>query len=229
MLDHFDTVVVVLGFASGLGRAPTVAAEQQASAHPPAQPASPDHVTGTAEPVPVIRVGQPQHQGTVVPRPNPTHPSPTHPGHPGGDHPDPTHPPTTPPPTTTPPPKPPCDVDAISALLTRLGALVEGLPVVSDLTAALPVPGDGGLVGGLTGVLGGLLGGVVPAGGPAGAAVIGVGGLPDLSGVAGTATSTGALPVAGTSNAELNGLLGDRCGLLVQPADGRVVGLLSTP
>jgi hypothetical protein len=57
----------------------------------------------------------------------------------------------------------------------------------------------------------------------------GVGGLPDLAGVVGTATSTGALPIAGTNNARLNGLLGDRCGLLVQPGDGRVVGLLGTP
>jgi hypothetical protein len=57
----------------------------------------------------------------------------------------------------------------------------------------------------------------------------GVGGLPDLAGVVGTVTSTGALPIAGTNNPQLNGLLGDRCGLLVQPRDGRIVGLLSTP
>ncbi|KOX35143.1 hypothetical protein ADK67_01265 [Saccharothrix sp. NRRL B-16348] len=245
------TVVVVLGFASGLGRPPTVAADQQSTAHPPQ-----DHVTGTADPAdppPAVHVGQPQrHQGTAVP---PVHPDPTHPNpvHPEPNHPDPTTPPTTPP-ITKPPTQPPCDVDAISALLAGLGALVDGLPLVSDLTGALPLLidtaalTDTGALGALTGTLGslgGLLGGatptpltgplagVLPTGAPGGlqpgTAVGGVGGLPDLAGVVGTATSTGALPISGTNNAQLNGLLGDRCGLLVQPGDGRVVGLLSTP
>ncbi|MEU4764039.1 hypothetical protein AB0H12_12330 [Actinosynnema sp. NPDC023794] len=249
------TVVVVLGFASGLGRPPTVAADQQSTAHPPR-----DHVTGTADPAdppPAVHVGQPQrHQGTAVPHPDPTHPDPVHPepSHPdlGGHHPDPTTPTT--PPTTTPPTEPPCDVDAISALLTGLGALVDGLPLVTDLTGALPLLADTaaltdtGALGALTGTLGslgGLLGGatptpltgplagVLPTGAPGGlqpgTAVGGVGGLPDLAGVVGTATSTGALPIARTNNPRLNGLLGDRCGLLVRPDDGRVVGLLSAP
>lgn len=250
------TVVVVLGFASGLGRVPTVVADQQVSGHPPA---SPNPVIGTPEQVPAVHVGQPQgQQGVVVPHVDPTRPGPTHPSpaHPGGDQP---HPDPTVPPTTTPPPPPPCDVDAIAALLAGLGAVVDGLPLVSDLTGALPLLGDDGvtavpgtltgpLTGTLTGVLGsfgGLLGGatptpltgplagVLPTGAPGGlqpgSAVGGVGGLPDLAGVVGTATSTGALPIAGTTNPQLNGLLGDRCGLLVQPGDGRVVGLLSTP
>jgi hypothetical protein len=247
------TVVVVLGFASGLGRVPTTVADQQASGHPPA---SPDHVAGTPEHVPAVPVGQPQgRQGASVPHVDPTRPASTHPNpvHPGGDQPHPD--PTTPPTTTTPPSRPPCDVDAIAALLGGLGALVDGLPLVSDLTGALPLPGDGatpavlgpltGTLTGAVGSLGGLLGGaaptpltgplagVLPAGAPGGlrpgSAVGGVGGLPDLAGVVGTATSTGALPVAGTTNPQLNGLLGDRCGLLVQPGDGRVVGLLSAP
>ncbi|ONI82220.1 hypothetical protein ALI22I_39495 [Saccharothrix sp. ALI-22-I] len=257
------TVVVVLGFASGLGRVPIGAADQQAITHPPQ---SPDHVTGTTPPVPTVYVGQPQSQGqpnrnVVGQRPVPTHPNPVHPDptHPGGGHPAPN--PTTPPTTTPPAQQPPCDVDAIGGLLGRLGAVVEGLPLVSDLTGALPLLGGDGLgavtgtLGGLTGAVGGLTGsltgalgllggatstpltgplaGVLPTGATGslqpGTAVSGVGGLPDLAGVVGTATSTGALPIAGTNNAELNGLLGNGCGLLVQPGDGRIVGLLSTP
>lgn len=258
------TVVVVLGFASGLGQVPTGAADRQVTAHPPQVP---DHVTTTTPPVPAVHVGQPQpraHHGTAHPsHPAPAHPSPpTHPGHPAPDHPGPDpHPGPGPTPPTTEPPGLPCDVDAISALLAGLGAVVDGLPLVSDLTGALPLLGGDGLAGVLDpagGLLnGGLLGGGLPGGGlpwggllgggltgggllgggvptpPTGllpgSAVGGVGGLPDLAGVVGAPTSTGALPVAGTNNARLNGLLGDRCGLLVRPEDGRIVGLLSTP
>ncbi|MCC8251179.1 hypothetical protein, partial [Saccharothrix luteola] len=161
------TVVVVLGFASGLGRAPTVAADRPSTAHPPS-----DHVTGTTDPAPAVHVGQPQrNQGTAVPHPDPVHPRPSHPdpshpepAHPGDD-PHPTTPPTTTTPPTAPPTRPPCDVDAIGALLAGLGALVDGLPLVPDLTGALPPLADGVALDAVTGVLWpihGLLGGAPP-------------------------------------------------------------------
>ena len=188
-------------------------------------------------------------------RPNPVHPDPTHPG--GHPTPDPTTPPTTTPPAQQPPcdvdaisallTRLGAVVDGLPLVSNLTGALPllggDGLGAVTGVLGGV-TGAVGGLTGSLTGALGllggatptpltGPLAGVLPAGATGslqpGTVVGGVGGLPDLAGVVGTATSTGALPIAGSSNAELNGLLGDGCGLLVRPEDGRVVGLLSTP
>lgn len=125
------TVVVVLGFASGLGRIP------------PAQSTvgQPDHHAQAPIPSPTE---QPHQPAAHVPQPVAHNPAPI-PHRPAGPHvPAPTHPhPTTPPPTTKPPTTPPateppepCDVGAITKLLRQLGllSLFDGdLPVVHEL------------------------------------------------------------------------------------------------
>lgn len=150
------TVVVVLGYASGLGRVPTPVSTQQEAIRPPA--VLPEHATATTPPI--VHIGQslprnPPRLGLPVTHPSPSHPSPTHP--------TPSHPDTTPP-TSTPRPTPPgntppCDTDAIIALLAQLGALVGDLPLLADLPLPLPAVSDLPLVtnlplpSGLTGVL----------------------------------------------------------------------------
>lgn len=119
------TVVVVLGFASGIGRVPvaqggstqtpnTTKPAQQDAHHPPAN--------DVAQPV--------------------GHNNPVQPANPPLPHvPAPTHPHVTPPPGATKPTTPskpttptePCDPDAVKALLKQLGVLVDELPVVSEL------------------------------------------------------------------------------------------------
>lgn len=199
------TVVVVLGYASGLGRVPTPVPTQQEAR----QAVAPEHPVTTTTP-PVVHIGQPlphnpPHVVVPVTHPEVTHPTPTHPE---ATHPTPTHPTPTTPPSTTPPP---CDTDAIATLLKQVGALVGDLPVVSDLAHLTDLPD---LTGALP--LGGVLDGL-PLGG------LPLGGLP----LGGVLTPPAPKVVTTTDNPQLNGLLGG-CGLLVGP-DDRVVGLVSHP
>jgi hypothetical protein len=123
------TVVVVLGFASGIGRVPQA---QNAVSQPEQHPHAP---ATTAPHTPVQHVPQPvAHNPAPVPHlpegphvPAPEHPHPTAP-------PVTTRPPTTPPPTTTKPDEP-CDAGAITKLLRELGllSLLDELPVVHEL------------------------------------------------------------------------------------------------
>ncbi|MBM7857459.1 hypothetical protein [Lentzea nigeriaca] len=122
------TVVVVLGFASGIGRIP------------PAQStvSQQDHHAQAPVPSPT---GQPHQPAVPVPQPVAHNPAPM-PHVPAGPHvPAPERPhPTTPPPTTKPPatePHQPCDAGAITKLLRQLGllSLLDELPVVHELPA----------------------------------------------------------------------------------------------
>lgn len=120
------TVVVVLGFASGIGGVPVaqsgptppVRHPPAATTTPPARPQQPppqqQYVVPAAVPLPVA-------QGPHVPAPALEHP-----------HPAPTSPPSKPtvPPTTTPPSKP-CEGAAVTELLKLLD--VDELPVVGEL------------------------------------------------------------------------------------------------
>ncbi|NKE55542.1 hypothetical protein FXN61_01365 [Lentzea sp. PSKA42] len=122
------TVVVVLGFASGLGRVPVAQGgstqtpnatkpTQQEAHHPQANPVP--HPVGHNNPVQVAHPPLPHV-------PAPTHPHQTVPPR--------TTPPTKPPSTApTTPPNEPCDPDVVKALLKQLGVLVDELPVVSEL------------------------------------------------------------------------------------------------
>lgn len=201
------TVVVVLGFASGIGRVAQGGVAQAQT--PPSQ-------TRSEQPHPADHVPQPVAHNPVpaahLPGPGPHVPAPTHPHA--------TVPPatTTRPPTTIKPPtkpeEPSCDAGAIAALLQKLGLLVGDLPVVGELAdGALALDGlslvDKGIVGAvdpaaLTGLLGstGLLGGGLPLGGKDVAPV-------DLS--------------------ALTGLLGGSCELVVDEKTRRVTGLLDKP
>jgi hypothetical protein len=126
------TVVVVLGFASGIGRIPQ--AQNTVS--------QPDHHAQV--PVPSL-TGQPHQPAVHVPQPVAHNPAPiphvpAGPHVPAPTHPHPSTPPTTtkPPPTTTPPATEPCDAGAITKLLRQLGllSLLDGddeLPVVHEL------------------------------------------------------------------------------------------------
>ncbi|WP_086661428.1 hypothetical protein [Lentzea kentuckyensis] len=155
------TVVVVLGFASGIGGVPVAQSGPTppvqhlpaATTTPPARPQQPppqqQQVVPAAVPLPVP-------QGPHVPAPAVEHP-----------HPAPTSPPSKPtvPPTTTPPSKP-CEGGAVTELLKLLD--LDALPVVGELlpgtheveresTVDLPLLGKLGdpakLVGDLTGDL----------------------------------------------------------------------------
>ena len=120
------TVVVVLGFASGIGGVPVAQSGPTPPVrHPPAAttpsarpqqppPPQPQYVVPAAVPLPVA-------PGPHVPAPTLEHP-----------HPAPTSPPSKPtvPPTTTPPSKP-CEGGAVAELLKLLD--VDELPVVSEL------------------------------------------------------------------------------------------------
>jgi len=125
------TVVVVLGFASGIGRVPSA---PNAASHPNSH--SPP--TATSPPV------QPRQPAPNVPRPVAHNPVPVPhvpqgPHVPAPQHPHPSVPPTTTRPPTTPPtttpPGEPCDAGAITKLLRQLGLLspLEELPVVAEL------------------------------------------------------------------------------------------------
>ncbi|GGU19882.1 hypothetical protein GCM10010178_09920 [Lentzea flava] len=128
------TVVVVLGFASGIGRIPQ--AQSTVS--------QPDHHAQAPVPSPT---GQPHQPAVPVPQPVAHNPVPAPVPHlPAGPHvPAPTHPhPTTPPVTTKPPTTPPtteppepCDAGAITKLLRQLGllSLLDELPIVHELPA----------------------------------------------------------------------------------------------
>ncbi|TWP52937.1 hypothetical protein FKR81_07450 [Lentzea tibetensis] len=204
------TVVVVLGFASGIGRVAQGGVAQAQT--PPSQTRSEQPHPADHAPQPVAHNPAPvAHQ----PGPGPHVPAPTHP--------HPTAPPSTPTTTPTQPTKPaaPCDAGAIAALLKQLGVLVGELPIVGELTGgALAVDGlslvDKRLVGAvdpalLTGLLGSL-GGSLP-----------LGKLP-----------VGTLPLGGTDAAPadlsaLTGLLGGTCRLVVDQKTGRVTGLLDQP
>jgi hypothetical protein len=124
------TVVVVLGFASGIGQVPRAqggpvqAQTPSTSPTPVEQPHHPpaDQMPVARNPVPVA------HQPAAPHVPAPTHP---HPSAPPGT----TKPPTTTPPTTTPStPDEPCDADVLTKLLRDVGLLVGELPVVGELT-----------------------------------------------------------------------------------------------
>lgn len=138
-------VVVVVGFASGLGTHRTTenhnpaAPRTEAAAQPPltTAPSTPDQIPANP--------GANPPQRAVAPRPQP---QPLPPSQPHTSTPPPSSttspPPTTPPPsTTTPPPQtdPPCQ----PGLLGDLPILPGALPVVGGL------PILGGLVGGLVG------------------------------------------------------------------------------
>lgn len=130
------TVVVVLGFASGIGRVPqTQNVVSQPNSHAPSTTAPHDQPNLPAQqhvPQPVAHNPAPlPHvpEGPHVPAPEHPHPS-TPPGT--------TKPPvTSPPPTTPPPTNEPCDVGAITKLLRQLGllSLLDELPVVQELPA----------------------------------------------------------------------------------------------
>ncbi|MFI6098439.1 hypothetical protein ACIA8G_23035 [Lentzea sp. NPDC051213] len=160
------TVVVVLGFASGMGRVPqTQNAVSQPSQH-----------THTPTPTPTEQPHQPMNHvpQPVAHNPVPIPHQPAGPHVPAPEHPHPTTPPpTTKPPTTTPPttePPKPCDAGAITKLLRQLGllSLLDGdLPVVQELPEGtkkaeelslveLPLLGDPVKL--VDGVLAGLLG-----------------------------------------------------------------------
>jgi hypothetical protein len=124
------TVVVVLGFASGIGRIPQ--AQSTVS--------QPDHHAQ----VPVPSLTEQPHQPAVhVPQPVAHNPAPAPhlpagPHVPAPEHPHPAPPPGTTKPPTTPPttePPEPCDVGAITKLLRELGllSLLDELPVVHEL------------------------------------------------------------------------------------------------
>jgi hypothetical protein len=148
------TVVVVLGFASGLGQVP---AGSESAAPPAAQKPPRETVPAkTTTPVPAVHIGhpiaEPPQRVAATTRPAPTTTVP--PTHPHSTAPPTSTSPTTPPTSPTKPPS--CDVDAITALLRQVGALVGELPVVTELTEGLVVVDEvpkllGGLLGGLTG------------------------------------------------------------------------------
>jgi hypothetical protein len=151
------TVVVVLGFASGIGRVP----QTQNMVSQPNTHAPPTTTTRPEQPrPPVNHVPQP-----VVHNPAPVPHLPAGPHVPAPEHPHPSVPPgTTPPPTTRPPtttPGEPCDAGAITKLLRQLGlvSLVDELPVVPELPEGtkkaekLPVV-NLPLLGGLSGLSG---------------------------------------------------------------------------
>lgn len=125
------TVVVVLGFASGIGRVPqTQNAVSQPNSHAPATTAPHDQSHAPEQqhvPQPVAHNPAPLPHLPEGPHvPAPTHPHPTTP-------PSTTRPPTTTPPTTK--PGEPCDVGAITKVLRELGllSLLDELPVVHEL------------------------------------------------------------------------------------------------
>lgn len=127
------TVVVVLGFASGIGRIPqaqsTVSQPDHHAQAPIPSPTEQPHQPAAHVPQPVAHNPAPiPHQPAGPHVPAPTHPHPTTP--PGTTKP--TKPPTTPPTTE---PSEPCDVGAITKLLRELGLLelLDDLPLVHEL------------------------------------------------------------------------------------------------
>jgi len=124
------TVVVVLGFASGIGRIPSASnVASHPNSHAPSATKSPPE--------------QPRQPAQNVPRPVAHNPVPIPhvplgPHVPAPQHPHPNVPPTTTrppakPPTTTPPGEP-CDAGAITKLLRQLGLLssLDELPIVTE-------------------------------------------------------------------------------------------------
>ena len=120
------TVVVVLGFASGIGGVPQAQSgpaptpprpTQHEQPHPPEEhvPQPVAHIPVPAAHVPAPHVPTPTYSHPSVPSPTTT---------------------TTPVPTTTTPSAParPCDADALTKLLHDLGLLVGDLPVLHELT-----------------------------------------------------------------------------------------------
>jgi hypothetical protein len=123
------TVVVVLGFASGIGRVPLA----QNTVRPPDQ--HPHAPATTAPHTPAQHVPQPVAHNLA---PIPHQPAGPHVPAPARPHPHPTTPPATTKPPTTPPttePQEPCDAGAITKLLRELGllSLLDELPVVHEL------------------------------------------------------------------------------------------------
>ncbi|MEU0877555.1 hypothetical protein ABZ345_03065 [Lentzea sp. NPDC005914] len=126
------TVVVVLGFASGLGRVP----QSQNAVSQPKPPATSTTTSPVQTHQPANNVPQP-----VAHNPAPVAHQPAGPHVPAPEHPHPstppttTRPPTTTPPTTPTPPGKPCDAGAITKLLRSLGLLSspDDLPIVSEL------------------------------------------------------------------------------------------------
>ena len=136
------TVVVVLGFASGIGRVPqtqNVVSQPDQHSHAPT-------TTSPAEQPPQPENPMPQPVA-YNPAPMPQVPEGPHVPAPEHSHPD-VPPPTTPPPTTTPPssqPGKPCDAGAITKLLRQLGllSLLGGdLPVVHELPTGTKKTGE---------------------------------------------------------------------------------------
>jgi hypothetical protein len=138
------TVVVVLGFASGIGRVPqtqNVVSQPDQHSHAPTttspaeqppQPENPMPQPVAYDPAPM----PPVPEGPHVPAPEHSHP----------DVPPPTTPPTTTP--TTPPtsePGKPCDAGAITKLLRQLGLLSllgDDLPLVHELPTGTKKAGE---------------------------------------------------------------------------------------
>lgn len=123
------TVVVVLGFASGIGRVP----QAQTSI---SQPTQHSH---TPAPSPVQQPHQPANHvpPPVAHNPGPIAHLPEGPHVPAPEHPHPSTPATTtkPPVTTSPAPEEPCDAGAITKLLRQLGllSLLDELEIVHEL------------------------------------------------------------------------------------------------
>ena len=118
------TVVVVLGFASGIGGVPQAQSgpaptpprtTQHEQPHPPEahvpQPVA--HNPVPAAHVPAPHVPAPTHAHPSVPVPTTRTPVPT---------------------TTSPTPAEPCDADALTKLLRELGLLAGELPILHELT-----------------------------------------------------------------------------------------------
>ncbi|KAA2252252.1 hypothetical protein F0L68_36580 [Solihabitans fulvus] len=238
------TVVVVVGFASGIGMVnPTGGASQSGTTpgQPPraAQPTAPTIAPGQQPPVRPNVVVEPPTRQVAQPAPPPvltaTYPVPG--GAPTGTGPTNAVPPspttgTTPPtgaPTGTPPPPPSCDPGVLGSLLHQVGALTGTLPVLGDVTSlggataglgvlgdvpglaghtgSLPLAGD---LGGLTSLLSGL-----------------TGGLPLVGGLLGGTAGPGAVGgVASLPAGLLTSLLGQHCGLVVDPRSGQATALL---
>ena len=173
-------VVIVVGYASGIGLRPSGAAD---AATPPAvadggHPATP--APPGKQPLPA---GQPPSDVPVVPLPavpvgdQPAQPVPSMPSMPGGvgviptPEPEPTEPGSpqpTPPPSTPPPPGtdvPPCRPGVPQQVLDTVG----GLPLLGSVTTGLGVTGPGGVGALVLGYCRTTDGGLEPAMVPAGA------------------------------------------------------------
>ncbi|GLZ33131.1 hypothetical protein Lesp02_53190 [Lentzea sp. NBRC 105346] len=131
------TVVVVLGFASGIGGVP------QAQSVPPPTPPRP---TQHEQPhPPAEHVPQPVAHNPVpaahVPAPHVPAPSYSHPSVPS--------PTTSVPTTTSSAPARPCDAGGLTKLLHDLGLLIGDLPIVGELTEGTKAVDELPLLGGL--------------------------------------------------------------------------------